>query len=309
MKKYLFLPLIILFFIVMSFTISTLTVTNTKHTIDLILHTILPSLLPFILLTLLFIEFGGVEILAFFFQFITLPLLNLSGEGFCAYLSALIGGSPLGAVVTSKLIDEQTISLKEGQKIFNIAAYASPGFIFVTLLGISKNKNNTIALIVAYYLSSVLILMISNLFYKSKLKIMSLDTLKQKLRTKYKNLNLAKIIKNTIKTSANSLLIISGTMVLFNLPFSILSLFLNEKLSLMVSGFFEFSRSSLLLISLFEDKIAYFVIGAILSSGGLSMFIQNVGVSSSKLKIPSYLYTRVAHILLCTCFLWLFFSF
>ena len=39
------------------------------------------------LLTLLFIEFGGVEIFAFLFQKVAGKLFGISGEGFCSFLS------------------------------------------------------------------------------------------------------------------------------------------------------------------------------------------------------------------------------
>ena len=73
-----------------------------------------------------------------------------------------------------------------------------------------------------------------------------------------------------IKTSI-SLLIISGAMVLFNLPY-VFNQFLDNKLAIL-SGLFEFSKGSILLISN-KDLLSYLGVIIILSWGGIAMLFQ-----------------------------------
>lgn len=304
MKKYVISSFVIFVFIVLSFILSPQTVSTTKITIDIILNVILPTLFPLMLLTLLFIEFGGVEIFAFLFQKVAGKLFGISGEGFCSFLSGLLGGSPLGAMVLYDLMDKKMISLKEGQKLFNIAAYISPGFILVTL----STLNNTPMLAITYYLTIVLILILSGFFYQDEVSYFDLEALKAKLKQRYKNLQVAPMIILIIKKASISLLIISGTMVLFNLPYVFFNQFLDNKLAIFLSGLFEFSKGSILLISN-KDLLSYLGVIIILSWGGIAMVFQNASYAYHNIKIKPYVITRVCSIILNLILFYLFYSF
>lgn len=304
MKRYIATAFMLLAFIVLSFVLSNQTVTNTSETLAIIFKVILPTLFPLIILTLLFIELGGVELLAYIFQYPAKIILGISGSGFCALLSGLIGGSPLGAIVLHELLDKKMISINEGQKLFNIAAFISPGFILVSL----STLKNFPYIAISYYLSIFLILILSGFIYKKDDNSFDFDFLVTRLKERYNNFSIAASLVKVIKNAGLSLLIISGTMVLFNLPYVFMRMLFNEEISFFISGIFEFSKSSIVLISK-PNFTSHLVVIAILSWGGLAMMLQNLAYKYHYIKIKPYIITRVFQIILSCFLLYLFHSF
>lgn len=97
-------------------------------------HTLLPTLLPFMILSSLVIRIGTAErLLAPFAPFFRV-FLNLSPAGTYCYLLGLLCGYPMGAKLAADLYREERISLMEAQYLLTFSNNPSPVFITTYIL-------------------------------------------------------------------------------------------------------------------------------------------------------------------------------
>lgn len=92
-------------------------------------HTVLPTLLPFIILTNLIIRLDAVHILCKFIAPIFHLLFGLSEYGSYALFTGLLCGYPMGAKVTADLIRDDKLSPEEGNFLLPVCNNASPMFL------------------------------------------------------------------------------------------------------------------------------------------------------------------------------------
>lgn len=91
-------------------------------------NTVLPTLLPFIILTNLIIRIDAVHYLTFLFSPILQRLFSISEYGCYSMMIGFLCGYPMGAKVTADLLKEQYISLEEGQYLLAVCNNVSPMF-------------------------------------------------------------------------------------------------------------------------------------------------------------------------------------
>ncbi len=97
-------------------------------------HTLLPTLLPFMILSSLVIRIGTAErLLAPFAPFFRL-LLGLSPAGTYCYLMGLLCGYPMGAKLAADLYREERISQSEARYLLTFCNNPSPVFVTTYLL-------------------------------------------------------------------------------------------------------------------------------------------------------------------------------
>ena len=92
-------------------------------------RTVLPTLLPFLILSNLLIRTGGVHILAGVLGPCIRHLFHVSDHGSFAVLTGFLCGYPMGAKTTSELVLSGDISEKEGAYLLSFCNNASPMFI------------------------------------------------------------------------------------------------------------------------------------------------------------------------------------
>ena len=105
-----------------------------REGLGLWLDTLLPTLLPFLILTGILLRTDGitriVQPIAPFFKVLT----GLSGEGAYAFVLGLLCGSPMGAKLTADLYHAGKISRQESEYLLTFCNNPSPAFL-VTYVG------------------------------------------------------------------------------------------------------------------------------------------------------------------------------
>lgn len=115
-------------------------------------HTVLPTLLPFLILTNFIIQLDAVHILCCFFTPIFGKIFHLTAYGCYALLTGLLCGYPMGAKVTADLVRENKMSLSEGTYLLGISNNASPMFFLGYVIHQSLNcPQHTLALVSILY--------------------------------------------------------------------------------------------------------------------------------------------------------------
>lgn len=106
-------------------------------------HTILPTLLPFIILTGILLKLNIILNITVLFHPITGKIFHTTPYGSYALLCGLLCGYPMGAKIISGLIISNKITTKEGQYLLGICNNVSPAFlinyVLITTLKLSDN--------------------------------------------------------------------------------------------------------------------------------------------------------------------------
>ena len=92
-------------------------------------HTVLPTLLPFMICMNLMVSFGAVHLLAAPIAPITRKLFGLSPSGSFVLLSGMLCGYPMGAKNCSDFLDNAHLSLSEARCLYAVSSFPSPMFL------------------------------------------------------------------------------------------------------------------------------------------------------------------------------------
>lgn len=120
-------------------------------------HTVLPTLLPFIIISNLMIHTSALDLASFLAKPVLCRILGVSPYGSFAVLSGFLCGYPMGAKVTADLIRSGHISLSEGKYLLSFCNNTSPMFIISYIVLQSLNRAELI-------LPSIVLLFVSPLF-------------------------------------------------------------------------------------------------------------------------------------------------
>ena len=125
--------------------------------LDLWFHTVLPSLLPFMILSNVLIGANVVSQLMRPFSGFFRHVLGLSSEGGYAWLLGLFCGFPMGARLTGDMYRQHRISREEAGYLLTFANQSSPMFLstYVVLHGLG-DSTLTLPVFVIFYASAFL---------------------------------------------------------------------------------------------------------------------------------------------------------
>jgi len=125
--------------------------------LDLWFHTVLPSLLPFMILSNVLIGANVVSQLMRPFSGFFRHVLGLSPEGGYAWLLGLFCGFPMGARLTGDMYRQHKISREEAGYLLTFANQSSPMFLstYVVLHGLG-DSTMTLPVFVIFYASAFL---------------------------------------------------------------------------------------------------------------------------------------------------------
>lgn len=127
MKKKLFLCFIFAFFLLL-LCFPKEALEGSTNGLLLWFHTVLPTLLPFIILTNFIVKLDSVHILCRFFTPICKRLFHVGSYGCYAMLTGFLCGYPMGAKIIADLLREGKLSTAEGNYLLGICNNASPMF-------------------------------------------------------------------------------------------------------------------------------------------------------------------------------------
>ncbi len=121
-------------------------------------NTIIPSLLPLLIIFLMIMKTGARDVLAKHLGFISRKIFNLPCVSFPAIFLGLCGGYPTGALLTEELFDDGEISASQAKRMLRFNFCGGAGFI-ITALGTSviKSTRAGVILFASNVLSSIIL--------------------------------------------------------------------------------------------------------------------------------------------------------
>lgn len=295
MKKNKTLSLFFLCFLLLLFLSPELCFLGAKNGIKLWIFTVIPSLLPFIIVSNLLLNLNLLSSLTDWIYPILHPLFKVSKYGCFPILIGMLSGYPMGAKSCADLVKEKKVTLEEGQYLLSFVNNPSPMFL-TSYLAIQCLHSEHIKYLLysIILLSSFLCSIFYRIFSQNKRKNFSIVETPQKTTA---NFSLAYAMDKSILDGFLTITKIGGYILLF----SILSTFL-----LNLPNTFNFISYGLLSLteittatnqignSDFSTKIKIILTLTSTAFGGLSSLFQTQSViAGSGLSLKTYFYYKV----------------
>ena len=295
MKKNKTLSLFFLCLLLLLFLSPELCFLGAKNGMKLWLFTVIPSLLPFIIVSNLLLNLNLLSALTDWIYPILHPLFKVSKHGCFPILIGMLSGYPMGAKSCADLVKEEKITLEEGQYLLSFVNNASPMFLTTYLaMQCLHSEPMKYLLYSIVLLSSFLCSIFYRIFSQKEKRNFSIHKTTQKTSA---NLSLACAMDKSILDGFFTITKIGGYILLF----SILSTFL-----LHIPNTFNFISYGLLSIteittaanqignSDFSTKIKIILTMTSTAFGGLSSLFQTQSViAGSGLSLKTYFYYKL----------------
>ncbi|HHU32248.1 MAG TPA: sporulation integral membrane protein YlbJ [Clostridia bacterium] len=195
---------------------------------------VFPALLPFFVISEIFMGLGLVNFLGVLLEPIMRPLFNLPGTSAFVLAVGYTSGAPIGAVLTGKLRKQNLCSKAEASHLMAFTNNASPLFIFgAVAVGMFNNPALGTVIAGAHYLANLCVGLTLGLFRGPRLLNSKGNRSQEKLlvraiRALYQA-NIAdgrpigKLLGDAVKNSVQTLLILGGFIIIFSVIIEVLN--------------------------------------------------------------------------------------
>ncbi len=259
---------------------------------------IVPSLLPFFIISNLLISIGAAQAAGHCFAPFMRPLFNLPGAASLAIVLGFCSGFPTGAAVTADLRRQGLISREEAARLLAFTNNAGPLYITVAVAaGLFGQPAAAMLLASGHYGLDLLLGIILGLFSRSS-KTSAATALPS---TATPPGSLGNLMKEAARAATNNILIIGCYMAFFSVLAELICLILPSSITpmlrAMLSGVWEMSLGiDTLSTSGLPLALALPLAAAILAFGGFSVQMQVLAmVSDTDISPRLYLICRPLH--------------
>ncbi len=274
-------------------------------------ETVLPTLLPFILISNLLIHTNAFSYLTRLFGPIIRQLFGTSEEGSFAVLTGFLCGYPMGAKTTADLIRSGHITQAEGTYLLSFCNNTSIGFIMnYIFFNILQRKDLAVPGLFILLLSPVLASIFFRIFYYHKYHLRTFQSPKSQAGASHSCSIKFDLLDTCIMDSFETITNIGGYIIFFSILLALLqeSSILPPCAKLFLPAL-EMTNGILLLTKMFPSSDFLFpAVCALTSFGGICAAAQtNCMIRGSGLRIVPYLIekliTALVTSLLCLLYL------
>lgn len=289
--------------------------TGTIEGIKLFFFSVLPGLLPFMLLTKLLTDLGVIIKVCSKLDKFSYKVFGTNGLGLYAFIMSILSGYPIGAKIISDLYTKNLITEQEAKRMSIFCTTSGPIFV-IGAVGTMMFGNYKIGLIMylAHILSSLFLGIIVQLFSKKSKEVYkkncNFDVIKQK-----------NLINLCINDTISSLFIVCAYITIFYLIGEILTAInfftLLTKIFSPVFSFLKIDNDYVLgifygilevtrgvkTLSAFSTNISIIISTAILSFSGISIIFQSMAfLKNAKIKMYEFIFYKFIHAILSIVF-------
>jgi len=242
-------------------------------------NTVLPSLLPFIIVANVLIASGGIYFFKKIFNPIMKPLFNVPSCSAFPWIMGLVSGYPMGAKITADLRENNQISDIETQRLLGFCNNSGPSFIVgVVGVGLLQNEQLGYFLFIIHLISSILVGIIFRFYGKNNFSVSPYSP---------QSFNPAKSIGgalgSSITHSMEVIMQIGGYIILFSV---IVTLIKNTYFMALLSNLLYFILKP---FGISLGLASSWALGMIELSNGASLIASSSGLQNLKLSILSFL--------------------
>ena len=295
MKKKIYSLIVLLclsFVIFFIFTNSSIINDSIFFSYELFIKNIFPSLFPMFIISYILVEIGIPEFLcSIFYKFFNKLFLVKSDASFVFFMSMLTG-FPSSAKYIDMLIEKNRIDSHDASKILIFTFFSNPLFI-VNTVGIMflGNINLGFIILVSHITGNILV----GLLFRNYNKTNSTDVIDARkgikvLINKINTTSFFSVFLNSIKDAINTMILIFGIIVTFQIIISILPC------NMFFKGIIEMT-TGLRIISIYDNLyFKVFLSTFFISFGGLCIHTQIMNILNKKrVRYLPFLFARIIH--------------
>ncbi|WMM26737.1 sporulation integral membrane protein YlbJ [Tissierella sp. MB52-C2] len=288
---------------------------------------VLPSLLPFFIISEILIGLGFVDLIGKLLGPLMGPLFKVPGEGAFPLTMSVLSGYPVGAKLTSRLREEGLITKNQGNKLICFTSTSGPLFMLGAVsIGMLNDSSLGPLIIIPHYLA---ILCLGLLFrsYKSDNKefTRSNKSIFEEIQESYNSWvktkkSIGSLITKSVKESMDTIILIGGLVifysvlveVLFNMKFInhflyLLSNILSIDLQIVkgfIVGIFEVTMGCKNIAAANIDFIyKVLLINFIIGWSGISVHSQSLSfINKTDINGKLYIFSKFLHGILSSIF-------
>lgn len=285
---------VLLFFIILSNPLQS--VEGAKNGLLLWFNTIIPTLLPFIIISNIMIQLNTTEKISYLLYPITSKLLGISKQANYSIIMGMLCGYPMGAKATADLVTYHKITRYEGQYMLNWCNNVSPMFIISFIIHTTlKQPDLLLQILIALYGAPLLTALLLNIsFRRHNSKIIMEPCHIPKLDTPAIDF---KLIDQCIMNGFETIVKLGGYIILFSIlsNFLIYWLHVNAYLKSFILGSVEITTGiSYIGTAPLSVSNQFMIICIITAFGGLSSIAQTESIiKSSGLSIGKYIRSKL----------------
>ena len=283
-----------------------------KRGLSLWFEVLLPSLLPFIILSSFLIRTNFIQRILGICPKLWNILFGVSGYGAYALILGIFCGYPMGAKLTADLLENGKIERDEAKYLLTIANNASPMFIsgYILLSTLNRPDLATVTFVILY-LTNFLCSLIFRLFYG---RYKNLPTAPAKTKEVPTPVPLMELIDTSIMNGFESITKLGGYVILFSILAGLMQkiIFLNPNIRYIFLGLIEITSGIQSIASApWPPSFRYSIILSVTAFGGISTIAQTgCMIQKTKLPISGYIAAKVCNgilaFVLCQLFVALF---
>lgn len=268
---------------------------------------VLPALLPFFILSELLMGAGFVHFLGILLEPLMRPFFHLPGKASFVVAMGYTSGIPVGAVLTSKLRQQNELTQAEGERLLAFTSNPSPGFMFGAVAsGMMGRPELGLVLAGAVYLSNLIVGILFRFYRYQPVEghVSSSISLKRACHELLKAQEqdgrpFGQLLGDAVRQSVQTVLLVGGFITFFSVLINLLNAAHLTKgfaliLESLTGGHFTLQGVTAGVNALFETtlgcqtslqafsglNVQVGVLSAILAWGGLSVFAQVASFTS-----------------------------
>ena len=261
-----------------------------RFSFSLCINNLFPSLIPFMLLSNILINYNFINDLSDMLKNITTKFFKVNKNCSFAIVMSILSGTPSNAKYLKDLKDNHLINDIDIEKSLNFCHFTNPIFIIGTIgYTFLNNKKLGLIILISHYTSSFIIGLFNK---KSKnLKISNINT------TSNKN-NFISILKSSINSTIDTLLLILGIIttciIITTIINNIFSVNDNYKF---LFGIVEITQGlKYLSLSNLNIDIKTIISSFLISFGGICIHMQVFSIlNNKKIRYLPYFISRIIH--------------
>lgn len=266
------------------------------------MYKVFPTMFPFVVLTNIIVDYGGVYIYAKIFGGILCGIMRLPKNCSIVIIISALCGYPLGGKYCAELYEDKQIDFSTAERLLNIASNCSPLFIVGTI-GSSMLNSPTYGylLLASNYISCIIM---SFLIQPTKNQF----THKNIFPVNMKKINLGESIKKSVENSISSCSLVGGFIIMFSVILSRLdSAFFshlikqNKIIGSTIIGVIEMTNGcNIVHLSTIDILLKLMLFSFFTSFGGLCVMSQVYAFTYKyKFKMIPYLFRKAIQGLIC----------
>lgn len=244
---------------------------------------VLPSILPFMILTSALIQLGFMEKVSKPFAKPFSKIYRTSSHSGYVFLLSILSGYPLGSKMIAELYENGKISQNDAYKMSSFCSNSGPMFI-IGSVGVSMLISKTAGYIL--FLAHIISALINGLFYRN-LKYSESYLARNDMDKQSTSFN--DIISSSIQGILNIAVIIALFFVVTESFTPILN-FLPSESSSIFKGILEMTQGCLAVSKAYNLRWSIPICSFLISFGGISTLIQSI-VLLKKVNMPLWLFT------------------